>query len=156
VLSIREGRPADIRALLEFWAAAGENAARPGDDAELVENLLRRDLESLLVAESAGAIIGTVIAGWDGWRAHLYRLAVDPDSRGRGTGRLLVKAAEDGARSTAEAVDMKLLEFDDVFGRVGPRRTGDRRPHAGTGIAALALEDSNSDPSSRRPGACRR
>lgn len=98
-LSIREGRTEDTPALLEFWAAAGENAARPGDDAELVENLLRRDPKSLLVAESAGAIVGTIIAGWDGWRGHLYRLAVDPDSRGRGIGRLLVKAAEDRLRS---------------------------------------------------------
>lgn len=57
------------------------------------------DPNSLLVAESAGAIVGTIIAGWDGWRGHLYRLAVDPDSRGRGIGRLLVKAAEDRLRS---------------------------------------------------------
>ncbi|HWV77559.1 MAG TPA: GNAT family N-acetyltransferase [Isoptericola sp.] len=91
---IRRGESADIPSILDFWAVAGENASRPADDAALVENLLRRDPDSLLVAEHDGAVVGTVIAGWDGWRAHLYRLAVDPDTRGQGVGRRLVEAAE--------------------------------------------------------------
>ncbi|MGD3110996.1 GNAT family N-acetyltransferase [Streptomyces sp. YGL11-2] len=37
--------------------------------------------------------------GFDGWRCHLYRLAVHPDRRRRGTGRALPAAAE--ARFTA-------------------------------------------------------
>lgn len=49
----RSGELEDIPVLLEFWAMAGENASRPGDDAELVENLLRRDPDSVLVAEVA-------------------------------------------------------------------------------------------------------
>ncbi|WP_018156821.1 GNAT family N-acetyltransferase [Demetria terragena] len=96
---VRTASEEDVPALIQFWALAGENAARPGDDAELVENLLRRDPDSLVVAELDGAIVGTVIAGWDGWRAHLYRLAVDPDSRGRGIGRRLVGVAEERLRS---------------------------------------------------------
>ncbi len=39
-------------------------------------------------------MIGTVIAGWDGWRGHLYRLAVHPDHRRRGIARMLLDAAE--------------------------------------------------------------
>lgn len=77
---------------------AGENVSRPGDDAELVESLVRRDPDSMLLAEVDGVIVGTVIAGWDGWRAHLCRLAVDPSARGQGFGRLLVQAAEQRLR----------------------------------------------------------
>ena len=97
--SIRRADVEDVPALQAFWAVAGENASRPGDDAALVENLLRRDADAILVAEVDGEIVGTVIAGWDGWRAHLYRLAVDPDSRGQGIGRLLMQAAEERLRS---------------------------------------------------------
>ena len=96
---LRRGEKGDVAALLRFWAVAGENAARPGDDAAFVENLLARDPGAILVAESDGVIVGTVIAGWDGWRAHLYRLAVDPSSRGQGIGRLLVQAAEERLRA---------------------------------------------------------
>ncbi|MGO1399210.1 MAG: GNAT family N-acetyltransferase [Brachybacterium sp.] len=98
-VSIRRGDAEDVSSLLEFWAVAGENSGRPGDDAKLVESLLLRDPESILVAEFDGVIVGSIIAGWDGWRAHLYRLAVDPSSRGHGIGRLLVQAAEARLRS---------------------------------------------------------
>lgn len=97
-VSIRRGGVADIPVLLEFWAVAGENASRPGDDAALIEQLIERDPDSLIVAECDGAVVGTIIAGWDGWRAHLYRLAVDPEQRGRGIGRVLIAAAEERLR----------------------------------------------------------
>ena len=93
-VTIRCGQRQDLEVLLEFWAEAGENHGRPADSAGLVEALLSRDPDSLMVAESDGSIVGTVIAGWDGWRAHLYRLAVAPGHRGRGIARLLVERAE--------------------------------------------------------------
>jgi ribosomal protein S18 acetylase RimI-like enzyme len=93
-ITLRCGRRQDLEVLLEFWAGAGENHGRPADTAALVEALLSRDPDSLIVAESGGIIVGTVIAGWDGWRAHLYRLAVAPGHRGRGVARLLMERAE--------------------------------------------------------------
>lgn len=102
-VSLRHATVEDVPALLAFWEAAGENGSRPGDRAEPVEALLSRDPEALVVAESYGAILGTIIAGWDGWRAHLYRLAVDPESRGQGIGRLLVHAAEERLSSLGAA-----------------------------------------------------
>ena len=56
-------------------------------------------------------IVCTVIAGWDGWRCHLYRLAVAPHRRREGIGRQLVAAAEErfgvlgGTRADAMVLD---------------------------------------------------
>nr|WP_062338682.1 GNAT family N-acetyltransferase [Herbidospora sakaeratensis] len=91
---IRPATPADVDAILEFWVAAAEGTDRRDDPAK-VHALIERDPEALLVYELDGAVVGTVIAGWDGWRAHLYRLAVAPQARRRGLARQLIAAAEE-------------------------------------------------------------
>ncbi|MFE0463890.1 GNAT family N-acetyltransferase [Kitasatospora sp. NPDC058965] len=92
-LIIRPAARQEIPALLEFWSRAAEGTSI-SDDPVGVARLLERDPEALIVAEHAGAVVGTVIAGWDGWRASLYRLAVDPAQRRRGIGAALLAAAE--------------------------------------------------------------
>jgi ribosomal protein S18 acetylase RimI-like enzyme len=96
---VRAATAADVPALLEFWLTAGENDSRPADTSEAVGRLIERDPDALIVAVDAGAIVGSVIAGWDGWRYHLYRLAVSPQRRRQGIGRLVLEHAE--ARLTA-------------------------------------------------------
>ena len=51
------------------------------------------------MAEEAGRIGGTLIAAWDGWRGHFYRLAVLPELRRRGIGRALVRPGEEQLRA---------------------------------------------------------
>ena len=46
------------------------------------------------VAVDAGAVVGTVMAGYDGHRGWLYSVAVDPGSRQQGIGAALVVHAE--------------------------------------------------------------
>ncbi|TKK85068.1 GNAT family N-acetyltransferase [Herbidospora galbida] len=91
--TIRTATLADVEAILTFWVAAAEGTDRRDDPAKVVA-LIERDPEALLVYELDGAIAGTVIAGWDGWRAHLYRLAVAPEHRRKGIARQLIAAAE--------------------------------------------------------------
>jgi ribosomal protein S18 acetylase RimI-like enzyme len=57
--------------------------------------LVRRDRGALIVAEEDGRVVGSVIAGWDGWRGAIYRLAVGPSLRRRGLGQALLGAAEE-------------------------------------------------------------
>lgn len=114
-LVMRSAGHGDARALLEFWAGAGENGSRPADRPEAVGRLIDRDPEAILLATAADRIVATIICGWDGWRANLYRLAVAPDLRGRGLGRLMLEQAEDRLRGLgAERFCAMVLDDNDL------------------------------------------
>jgi ribosomal protein S18 acetylase RimI-like enzyme len=79
--------------VLALWQQAAEPTST--DSADALAALLRRDPGALIVAEKDGRLVGSVIAGWDGWRGSIYRLAVAADHRRHGLGRSLLRAAED-------------------------------------------------------------
>jgi GNAT superfamily N-acetyltransferase len=92
VTPIRTATDADIPAVLALWERARSEAAVTEDTEDGVRQAI--DAGALLVAEVDGRLVGTVIAGWDGWRGALWRLAVEPAERRRGVGRALVEAGE--------------------------------------------------------------
>jgi ribosomal protein S18 acetylase RimI-like enzyme len=95
---LRAARAEDIPSLLAFWAGSAEGKSVT-DDPDGLARLIARDPDALIVAERDGLIVGTVIAGWDGWRCHLYRLAVHPEHRRRGIATALLDAAEQRFRA---------------------------------------------------------
>ncbi|MFF7651470.1 GNAT family N-acetyltransferase [Streptomyces sp. NPDC007983] len=113
-LRIRAAGPSDVDTVLGFWREAAEGTSI-SDDRAGVARLIARDPESLLLAERDGALAGTVIAGFDGWRCHLYRLAVHPAHRRRGVATALLAAAEErfaalgGRRGDAMVLDANAL-----------------------------------------------
>jgi len=92
VVTIRNGTPADVDAVLAVWCATAEPSAT--DDADSVTSLMTCDRGAMIVAVDEGAVIGTVIVGWDGWRGAMYRLAVVPRYRHRGIATRLVREGE--------------------------------------------------------------
>jgi ribosomal protein S18 acetylase RimI-like enzyme len=64
---------------------------------EAPENLakkIKKDKESILVAEFDGEVIGCVFIVEDGWTAAIWRLAVRKDQRRKGIGKQLMEKAE--------------------------------------------------------------
>jgi ribosomal protein S18 acetylase RimI-like enzyme len=95
-IALRPATVDDIERVLAFWLHAAEPTST--DSADALGTLLLRDPGALIVGETDGKIVGSVIAGWDGWRGAIYRLAVGPEHRRRGLGQSLLRAAEDRLR----------------------------------------------------------
>ncbi len=107
--------PGDVPELLALWAVAAENDGRPGDTAQAVLTLLDRDPGACLIARQGDRIVGTLIAGWDGWRAHLYRLAVHPAMRRQGIAQALLGAGAARLRSLgATRLDAMVLDGNEL------------------------------------------
>lgn len=113
-ITVRSGRRDDVEAVLELWAQARSRHASRSDRREDVERLVEDSPAALLVAETAGQVVGAVIAAWDGWRGNIYRLAVDDAHRRRGVGLQLMRAAEDYFRSCGAGRITALVAYDDA------------------------------------------
>lgn len=116
MIELRPATAVDVPALIELWEVAAENDSRPTDSATKVEALITRDPDACTVAVTPdGRIVGSLISGWDGWRAHLYRLAVHPDVRRQGLARRLLAHAETRLVNLgASRIDAMVLEGNDL------------------------------------------
>jgi ribosomal protein S18 acetylase RimI-like enzyme len=91
-VALRAATEADIPAVLALWQDSAEPTST--DSPEALAVLLGRDPGALMVAETDGEIVGSVVAAWDGWRGSVYRLAVNEEHRRAGLGRALLLEAE--------------------------------------------------------------
>jgi ribosomal protein S18 acetylase RimI-like enzyme len=91
--TIRSAVAGDIASILSLWLAA-DGEVTVSDTHEGLARLLATDPDALLLADLGGAPIGSLIAGWDGWRGSFYRLAVHPDQRRQGIAMALLRAGE--------------------------------------------------------------
>jgi len=126
--TIRSATETDIAAVLDLWAGAG-SVASVTDSHDGVARLLDRDADALIVAELEGAVVGSLIAAWDGWRGSFYRLAVSPEYRRKGLATVLLREGELRLRQRG-AVRLTAIVADDEAGALAFWRsaTYERQP----------------------------
>ena len=92
--------PDDYEPVFALWKSI-ERGVHTGrsDTPEEIQKKLARDPDLFLVAEADGAIIGSVIGGYDGRRGLVYHLAVHVAFRGRGVGSQLMEELESRLRA---------------------------------------------------------
>lgn len=113
-VDVRRFRQEDVPAVLGLWTEARSGHASTEDRVEDIERLLDEGSPAaLLVAERGEEIVGALIAGWDGWRGNMYRLAVRERCRREGVGLALVRAAEEYLRESGVRRVTALVSFDD-------------------------------------------
>ena len=111
---VRTGQVGDAPAVLKLWSLARSEHATTADCAADIERLICDSPSALFVAEvEGGGIVGVLLAGWDGWRGNMYRLAVHPAHRRRGIARQLLDAGEEHLRGLGARRVTALVAYDD-------------------------------------------
>jgi ribosomal protein S18 acetylase RimI-like enzyme len=93
---IRIFRADDEPAVVDLWNAVFPNDPPWNDPAEMIARKMAVQPELFFVCESDSVLVGTAMAGFDGVRGWVHKVATHPDYRRRGVARLLMLAAEQG------------------------------------------------------------
>ena len=96
-LAIAPVEDADIPEVIALWRRCG--LTRPWNDPATDIAFARKGPNAAVLAgRNGGGIVASVLVGHDGHRGWVYYVAVDPDCRHQGYGRLVMDAAEDWLR----------------------------------------------------------
>jgi len=91
---LRDATSEDAEAILALWKAADATPSVT-DNADAIRRAIGRPEVAFVLAVDGGAIVGSIIAGFDGWRGNIYRLATHPAHRRRGVARAMLARAEE-------------------------------------------------------------
>lgn len=117
-MAIRRYRPSDFDGVQSLWEEAFPNDP-PWNRAEAaIPAKLAFQPDLLFVAVEGGAVIGSVMAGYDGHRGWLYAVAVRRDCRRGGVGTALVREAERAlAALGCEKVNLQVRASNEAVAR---------------------------------------
>ncbi len=122
-MEIRPYRAADESAVVKLWTECG--LVRSWNDPRKdIQRKLSVQPELFLVGMLDGALVATVMAGFEGHRGWVNYLAVAEKCRGRGFGRSLMQRAEQGLKAMGcpklniqvRSSNAEVLKF---YGRLG-------------------------------------
>lgn len=112
---IRRFKMSDYDRVIELWQQGNLPLKPKGRDSrEEIERQIQLSNVIFLVAESAGKVIGTVLATHDGRKGWINRLAVDPAFRGQGLGQILIREAEKELEKERIMMFAALIEEDNL------------------------------------------
>jgi ribosomal protein S18 acetylase RimI-like enzyme len=125
-IEIRAVTEADESAIVALWHACGLAVGNsdPLRDFRAVRG--RASSEILAAFDGTGQLLGSIAVGYDSSRGWLHYVSVDPQRRGQGTGRALVKAAEEWL-AARDVIDVHLTvrganaEAAQFYERIGYR-----------------------------------
>jgi ribosomal protein S18 acetylase RimI-like enzyme len=92
-MQIRPFRPADEATVVALWKECGLTRSWNDPQKDIARKVAVQP-ELFLVGVADGAVMASVMAGYEGHRGWMNYLAVAPRFRGRGLGRLLVLEVE--------------------------------------------------------------
>jgi len=97
-MELRPFAAADEEEVVQLWQRC--EITRPWNDPRKdIQRKLTTQPELFFVGEQDHCIVATAMAGYDGHRGWVNYLAVDPGSRGKGYGRLLMQHIEEQLRA---------------------------------------------------------
>jgi ribosomal protein S18 acetylase RimI-like enzyme len=91
---IRTFKDSDEKAVTSLWREVSQSIAPHNDPALAIRKKLAVERDLFLVAEVNGAVVGTVMGGYDGHRGWVYSVAVLSGYRRRGIATALVRRLE--------------------------------------------------------------
>lgn len=93
-MKIRPFKEPDRQSIIQLWQDC--NLTRPWNDPDQdISRKMAFQPELFLVAEDAGQVIASAMAGYDGHRGSVYYLAVSPEYQARGIGKQIMSEIED-------------------------------------------------------------
>jgi ribosomal protein S18 acetylase RimI-like enzyme len=110
-IEIRPYIQADEVAVVALWRQVFPDDPPHNDPALNIRLKMTTQPELFFVAAREGEVVGTVMAGYDGHRGWIYRVAVDPRHRREGVGAAMVRLAEEELRKRgAPKVNLQILK----------------------------------------------
>lgn len=125
---IRSATESDLASVLRLWELADALPTVSDTQAGLT-CLLGCDREALVLAQSAEAVVGSLIAAWDGWRGSFYRLAVHPERRRDGIATALLREGERRLRERGAIRLTAIVAEGDATAQAFWRAAGYQRQH---------------------------
>lgn len=98
-MKIRNMIPNDYDSMIELWTSSPDIGVNPDDSREYIEKFILRNPNTSFVAVENGEIIGTVMAGHDGYRGYIHHTCVAERFRGNGIGTSLVNEAVEAIKT---------------------------------------------------------
>ena len=91
---IRQFVPSDETSVVQLWSLTFPDDPLWNESRALIKQKLTTQPELFFVCLDGEELVGTAIAGYDGVRGWVRKVASHPDYRGRGVGKLLMSRAE--------------------------------------------------------------
>jgi len=128
-IKIRSYTPADFPSVKENLSNA-EMYEENWDNEKNLNEKIKRNPDSILVAEEDGKVVGNIFVVEDGWGSWIFRLAVNENRRKEGVGTLLLQSAENllkkrGIKEVALLIEKKKEHLKDFYGKRGYKSFGD-------------------------------